>query len=139
MSNWLTPLIWVVVFAGLIGLLGLYARSVVDLGLTGRFRAGEAISNGRTPAVWVAPIDRQLALRRALLPWRPAPSGSALAARRAEQLGGFFERSTFFEDEAARALLLAQLAAARARWSTMTWDQIRAETWPDPKKGTRSA
>jgi hypothetical protein len=127
MDRWLTLLVWVLVFGGLIGLLGLYARGVVDLGLTGRFRAAEAISNGRTPAQWVAAIDRQLALWRALLPWLRSPSGSALAARRAEQLSGFFERSTFFEDEAARALLLARLAAARERWSNMTWEQIRAE------------
>ena len=127
MERWLEPLVWVLVFAGLIGLLGLYARGVVDLSLTGRFRAAEAISNGRTPTQWVAAIDRQLALRRALLPWLRGPSGSALAARRAEQLSGFFARSTFFEDETARALLLARLADARARWSTMTWEQIRAE------------
>jgi hypothetical protein len=127
MDTWLVPLVWLVVFAGLIGLLGLYARGVVDLSLTGRFRAAEAISSGRTPAAWVAAIDRQLALRRALLPWLRAPSGSALAARRVEQLSGFFARSTFFEDEAARALLLARLAAARARWTAMTWEQIRAE------------
>jgi hypothetical protein len=127
MDGWLAPLVWVLVFAALIGLLALYARRVVDLGLTGRFRAAEAISNGRTPAGWVAAIDRQLALRRALLPWLHSLSGSALAARRAEQLSGFFARSTFFEDESARALLLARLADARARWSTMTWEQIRAE------------
>jgi hypothetical protein len=128
MDSWLATLLWVVVFAALIGLLGLYARAVVDLGLTGRFRAAEAISNGRTPAKWVAAIDRQLALRRALLPWLPPASGSALAARRVEQLSSFFERSTFFEDESARSLLLAKLADARARWSSMTWEQIRAET-----------
>ena len=137
MDSWLVPLILVVVFAVLIGLLALYARGVVDVSLTGRFRAAEAISNGRIPAPWVAAIDRRLALRRALLPWLAAPSGGQLAARRVDKLAAFFVRSTFFEDETARTLLLARLAAARARWATMAWEDIRSEARPSPDKDTR--
>ena len=80
MDRWLAALVWVVVFAVLIGLLGLYARGVVDLGLTSRFRAAEAISNGRTPAQWVAAIDRHLALRRALTPLTSATRAAAHVA-----------------------------------------------------------
>ncbi len=135
MDSFLFFLLLAASLAGVVGLVALYARRVLDTMLTANFRAAEAISRGRTPAEWVVSIGRQAALRRALLPWLRHPSEAELAARRAARLGRFFARGTFFEDEAARALLLDCLAAAAVRWATMTWDAIRAEAGPETRIG----
>ena len=72
-------------------------------------------------------LAAQAAVWRALLPWLPPPNGAALAVRRLRQLERSFAGSTFFEDDAARARLLALLAAARARWARLTWEEIQRD------------
>ena len=129
MNLWLTLLLTALGLAAAVALIAVYLRRVFDVALTDQFRAAETIYNGRTPPQWVGAISQQLAVRR-LLPWRPTASGAQLAVQRVERLVQFFARGPFFEDEATRARLLADLRQAQTRWAGMTWDQIKAEAAP---------
>jgi len=108
--------------------LAIYTRRVADLLLTERFRAAEAISEGRVPEAWIVQINQRLKRRHWILSRREPASGAALALEKLVRLRLFFDKSPFFETPEARGLLLAQLDETRARWEKMTWDEIVKST-----------
>jgi hypothetical protein len=119
------------VFAITVGFLIVYTRRVADVALTGQFRAGETIVNGRIPDRWVAQINRRLTSLRFL---RRVASGTELALDKIDKLYRFYEKSPFFENERTRDLLLEQLRETRERWAKMTWEELVSEYTVDKKQ-----
>lgn len=114
-------------FAIVVGLLIVYTRRVADVALTDQFRAGEAIVEGRIPALWVAQIKRRQALRGVLrLFGRGAPAEELVLAK-IDKLYRFYEKSPFYENAEVRELLLTELRETRARWAGMTWEELLLE------------
>ncbi|MDI7275434.1 MAG: hypothetical protein QME94_05610 [Anaerolineae bacterium] len=124
----LTFALFVVIAFGLAArLLAGYMRRVADGAVTDQFRAAEAIAEGRTPARWVAEINRCLARRGAARSPQGDALGTRLALRRIDRLYRFFEHGLFYESAEARDLLLNRLLETRQRWERMAWHDIAAE------------
>jgi len=96
-------------FAIITGLLVIYTRRVADLTLTDKFRAAEAIVNGRMPAQWVVQINRRMAWRGVMRLFGRDVSGTELALAKIDKLFRFYENSPFYENAEARELLLTEL------------------------------
>ncbi len=113
----------ILLFAVLVPLIGLYTRRIMDGALTDHFRAAEAISDGRIPDKWVVQIQQQI--RRGRL--KADFEGTEVVLAKLDKLYGFFEKSSYFEDEDVREMLLTQFQETRRRWSEMTWEALVVE------------
>jgi len=111
-------------FVIMVTLLILYWRRMIDGALTAHFRAAERISEGYLPEEWARQINRQLTYSRLPLLSRRKLSGTALALKKIDKLRRFFENSPFFEDEAAKNVLLDQLNLTRQCWERMSWEEL---------------
>ena len=114
-------------FAAITVFLVAYTRRVANVALTDHFRAGEAIANGHIPNQWVVQIKRRLAWGQRLPFLKRDVSGTDLALEKMDTLYRFFEKSPFFENAAARRLLLGRLREMRERWERMAWHEVVSE------------
>lgn len=110
----------------------IYWRQVIDGGITRHFRAAEFIADGYFPPTWVRAIDRRLWWQRTLpiRPFRQPPTGTELALAKLDEVALFFLRNSAFIEPEAQKYLIAQLKAARFRWQTLTWDELRQQVPP---------
>ena len=111
----------------IVALLAAYTRRVADLTLTDKFRAAEAIVDGRVPAQWVVQINRRMAWGGLMRLFGRDVSGTQLALAKIDRLVRFYENSPFYENAEARELLLTELRETRGRWARMTWEELVSE------------
>ena len=103
-------------------------RKVADGTLTQRFRAAKHITgSGSPPARWVRRADLRVSRRNRVRQVLGRPllddrERDRLLHKQLQSLIGFFGQAPFFDSEEARALMLAELKAAGARWQAVSDD-----------------
>lgn len=120
-------LILLIAFILIVMWIAIYMQRVASSALTDQFRAAESISNGSFPDKWFKEINRRQSLKRLLPRFQPEDSAKRQALQKIDKLIRYFEKSPFFENAAARDLLLLQLKETRQHWINLTWDEIEKE------------